>query len=98
MRFKEEKQKKKRVAVMHDRGLRWIPVWYTGIYDNLCMCKYAWFQVQIKAVVSCEFDFVTDLTIKSNSEPASIRTPKNVEKAPSSTGANMCSSASTARL
>lgn len=29
-RFKEEKQKKKRAAVMHDRGLRWIPVWYTG--------------------------------------------------------------------
>lgn len=36
--------------------------------------------------------------MKSNSEPASMRTPNKVEKAPSSTGANMCSSASTARL
>lgn len=43
-------------------------------------------------------DSCTHLTIKSNSEPASNRTPNKVEKAPSSTGANMCSRASTARL
>lgn len=42
--------------------------------------------------------FWSHLTMKSNSEPASMRTPNKVEKAPSSTGANMCSSASTARL
>lgn len=36
--------------------------------------------------------------MKSNSDPASIKTPSRVENAPSSTGANMCSSARTARL
>lgn len=38
------------------------------------------------------------LTMKSNSDPASMSTPSRVEKAPSRTGANMCSRASTARL
>lgn len=38
------------------------------------------------------------LTIKSNSDPASIRTPSRVENAPSNTGANICSRARTARL
>ena len=41
---------------------------------------------------------LTHLTMKSNSEPASMRTPSRVEKAPSSTGANMCSRARRARL
>lgn len=36
------------------------------------------------------------LTIKSNSDPASISTPSSVETAPSNTGANMCSNARTA--
>lgn len=36
------------------------------------------------------------LTIKSNSDPASMSTPSRVETAPSRTGANMCSRASTA--
>lgn len=36
------------------------------------------------------------LTMKSNSDPASISTPSKVETAPSRTGANMCSRASTA--
>ena len=41
---------------------------------------------------------IPHLTMKSNSEPASMRTPSRVEKAPSSTGANMCSRARMARL
>lgn len=44
------------------------------------------------------FTFWSYLTMKSNSDPASMRTPNKVEKAPSSTGANMCSNASNARL
>jgi len=40
----------------------------------------------------------THLTMKSNSEPASMRTPSRVEKAPSNTGANMCSRATAERL
>lgn len=36
------------------------------------------------------------LTIKSNSDPASINTPSSVDTAPSNTGANMCSKARTA--
>lgn len=36
------------------------------------------------------------LTMKSNSDPASISTPSSVDTAPSKTGANMCSRASTA--
>lgn len=65
--------------------------------DDLCMCLY----IQLNECclfVFMRFGVCTHLTMKSNSEPASIRTPNKVEKAPSSTGANMCSSASTARL
>lgn len=36
------------------------------------------------------------LTIKSNSDPASINTPRRVDTAPSNTGANICSNARTA--
>ena len=36
--------------------------------------------------------------MKSNSEPASMRTPRSVEIAPSITGANMCSKATAERL
>lgn len=35
--------------------------------------------------------------MKSNSEPASMRTPSSVDIAPSITGANMCSNATTER-
>lgn len=38
------------------------------------------------------------LMMKSNSDPASIRTPSSVEIAPSTTGANMCSRATAERL
>lgn len=38
------------------------------------------------------------LMMKSNSEPASMRTPSSVEIAPSTTGANMCSRATAERL
>lgn len=38
------------------------------------------------------------LMMKSNSDPASMRTPSSVEIAPSTTGANMCSRATAERL
>lgn len=41
---------------------------------------------------------VSHLMMKSNSDPASIRTPSSVEIAPSTTGANMCSRATAERL
>lgn len=59
-------------------------------WQNPCLCR----PIRLYTMIH----FCTHLTIKSNSEPASMRTPNKVEKAPSSTGANMCSSASTARL
>lgn len=37
------------------------------------------------------------LMMKSNSEPANMRTPRRVETAPSITGANVCSSAAAER-
>lgn len=65
--------------------------------DNLCVCLYIPYIILL-TYFFMRFGVRTHLTMKSNSEPASIRTPNKVEKAPSSTGANMCSSASTARL
>lgn len=62
-------------------------------YHNLC--AYTPLNTTSFTKVFC---FCIYLTMKSNSDPASIRTPSKVEKAPSSTGANMCSKASTARL
>lgn len=41
---------------------------------------------------------VSHLMMKSNSDPASMRTPRSVEIAPSTTGANMCSKATAERL
>lgn len=41
---------------------------------------------------------ITHLMMKSNSEPASMRTPSRVEMAPSITGANICSIATADRV
>lgn len=41
--------------------------------------------------------FSAHLMMKSNSEPASMRTPRRVETAPSITGAKVCSSAAAER-
>lgn len=57
------------------------------MYYNLCSRKG--FKIQVCSLY---------LTMKSNSDPASIKTPNRVENAPSNTGANMCSSARTALL
>lgn len=40
----------------------------------------------------------THLMMKSNSEPANMRTPRRVETAPSITGAKVCSSAAAERI